>query len=296
MTRRPAVVLGFDMETDVGSWTPFYDGLVKGTPRLLRLLDRKRATSTFFFTGDAAREHPEVVRAARDAGHEVGNHSLYHETMGDEILPIPGLKPLLPSEVPGRLKAAEALITSALGRRPRSFRAPRLWGSTALLNALEDMDYVADASYPMFFHRDRLAPYHPSRRDWTRPGRMRILEIPNAADMGMRSRDPVGRDRDLWPIFRTQGSDAVMARLVSFARVVERRRLPLVICLYFHPWEFAPMPQGLIRYGEGAVLPDKFIVRNCGAPALRELSRLIDALRSRFNAEFLSADQLAATW
>ena len=32
------VVLGFDMETDIGSWTPFYEGLTKGTPRLLDLL------------------------------------------------------------------------------------------------------------------------------------------------------------------------------------------------------------------------------------------------------------------
>ena len=44
------VVLGFDMETDVGSWTPFYNGLLKGTPRLLRLLDRKDVAATFFFT------------------------------------------------------------------------------------------------------------------------------------------------------------------------------------------------------------------------------------------------------
>ena len=36
------VVFGFDMETDIGSWTPFWNGLLKGTPRILKLLDKAR--------------------------------------------------------------------------------------------------------------------------------------------------------------------------------------------------------------------------------------------------------------
>ena len=287
------VIFGFDMETDIGSWTPFYKALVKATPRLMSLLSKKKITGTFFFIGEAAKEHPEIVRMVRDAGHEVGNHSLYHETMGDELFPIPGIKPILPSEIPGRLREAEKWVRRALGRRPVSFRAPRLWGSTALVRALEDMRYIADASYPMFHFARQLAPYHPSTRDWTKPGRMKILEIPNVADMGMRSRDPYGRDRDLWPLFRTEGADAVMKHLESFARVVAAKGLPLVMCFYFHPWEFLAMPKGLIHYGEGSVLPDPFIVKNCGAVALRELAKLIDLLRSRFNARFITTQSLA---
>lgn len=290
------VVFGFDMETDIGSWTPFYNGLRKGTPRVLSLLRKKGVEATFFFTGDAAREHPEIVRMARNAGHEVGNHTLYHETVGEEMFPIPGIKPILPSEVPNRLREAHKWVRRALGRAPVSFRAPRLWGSTAMVRALEDMGYAADASYPMYFFKEQLAPYHPGRRDWTKPGRMKILEIPNVADMGMRSRDRYGRDRDLWPLFRTDGADVVMERLESFARVVARKRLPLVMCFYFHPWEFLAMPKGLIHYGEGSVLPDEFIVRNCGAVALRQLRRLIDRLRERFDARFMSAGHLAREW
>jgi len=87
-----------------------------------------------------------------------------------------------------------------------------------------------------------------------------------------------------------------MQRLESFARVVEKRRAPLVMCFYFHPWELIAMPQGLIHYGEGAVLPDKFCVRNCGAVAIRQLGLLIDRLRARFGARFLTAEQLAVAW
>ena len=33
-------VLGFDMETDIGSWTSFYDGFRIGTPRILEILSK----------------------------------------------------------------------------------------------------------------------------------------------------------------------------------------------------------------------------------------------------------------
>ena len=61
------VVLGFDMETDVGSWTPFYEGLVHGTPLLLNLLADKGVKATCFFVGQAAQDHPEVLRDVQAA-------------------------------------------------------------------------------------------------------------------------------------------------------------------------------------------------------------------------------------
>ena len=35
--RTITVLFGIDMETDVGSFTPFYEGVNNGTPRLLEL-------------------------------------------------------------------------------------------------------------------------------------------------------------------------------------------------------------------------------------------------------------------
>ena len=289
----PRVVLGFDMETDVGSWTPFYEGLVHGTPRVLDILAGHGIAATFFFTGDAAGQHPEIVALVQSAGQEVGCHSLYHETLGDELFPIPGLKPVLPEECYRRIEVATDAVENTLGEKVVSFRAPRLWGSTAMVNALEDLGYAADASYPMFFYEHRLTPYHPSRLDWTIDGEMRILEIPNFADMTIDSSDPHGRDRDQWPLFRTEGADKLILHVDNMLELYRRRELPAVLCFYMHPWEFHEMPQGLIHYGEGAVLPDPFIVKNCGEVALRELDRLVVMLKER-HAVFCAARDLAA--
>ena len=288
------VVLGFDMETDVGSWSPYYEGLLHGTPKLLRLLEERDATATFFFTGDSAREHPQVVRDVDAAGHEVGCHALYHETVGDPLFEIPGVKPLLPEEVPLRLRVATEWVAEALGDQPISFRCPRLWGSTAVVNALEDLGYVADASYPLYYYEERLAPYHPSREDWTQIGDLGLLEIPNFADMSIDSTDEYGRDRDQWPLFRTESAESLMVHLDAFVQYVTERGEPPVLCFYFHPWEFIDVPESY-TYGEGTVVPDPFLVENCGDYAVEQLGLAMDALAQR-GAVFTTARDLAASW
>ncbi|MDR1092698.1 MAG: polysaccharide deacetylase family protein [Clostridiales bacterium] len=208
MKEKFTVLLGIDVETDVGSFTPFYEGVRNGVPLLLDLLAGFGVKGTFYFTGDAARQNSGIARFTVKSGNEIGYHSLYHETVGDELFPIPGEKPLLPHEVEPRLKIAADWIFEACGVRPVSFRAPRLWGGTPVVNALEKLGYVSDASYPMYFHRKRFVPYYPSRNNWLDEGDGAVLEIPNFADMTMESKDaPLERDRDPWPAFRTEGAD-----------------------------------------------------------------------------------------
>ena len=293
--RRVIAAFGFDMETDIGSWTPFYQGVVKGTPRLLDLLSAHEVSATFYFTGHAARTHPEVVHAVDAAGHEVGCHSLYHETVGDELFSIPGTYPLLAEEVPLRLKRATEWVTAALGRRVVSFRSPRLFGSTAVVNALEALGYESDASYPLYYYRERLTPYHPNRSNWTAEGDSPMLEIPNFADLSIESKGPLGRDRDQWPKYRTEGAQSLLAAVDSFTAIAHGRGLPAVLCFYLHPCEFIEMPQDLIRFGEGAVQPDSFIVSGCGDHALRQLAAVLTGLRQR-GFVFCTARQIAKTW
>ena len=290
----PLVLFGIDVETDVGSFTPFYEGVRDGVPKLLDLFAKKGLPATFFFTGDAARRNPGAAReAARE--HEVGCHSLFHETLGDELFPLPGVTPVLPEEVELRVRRATEWVADASGRLPVSFRCPRLWGSTGVLNVLESLGYLCDASYPMYFYRRRFEPYHPDPSDWLQPGRMRILEVPNFADMLMTSADPpLERDRDHWPLFRTGDGSGIYRCVESFLRFTRERGLRTVLCFYFHPWEFVPV-RDRYDFGEATVLPHGFLTENCGDSALALLGRLADELK-RMGCRFVRADELARTW
>ena len=286
------VLFGIDMETDVGSFSPFYEGVQNATPKLLELFEKKDVKGTFFFTGDCARKNANIAKLVAGTDNEVGSHSLYHETVGDPLFPIPGIEPLLPHEVQPRLRISSEWVAEAAGIKPISFRAPRLWGSTTVVNALEELGYAVDASYPMFFYREQFAPYHPSRQDWLKKGDSKILEIPNFADMTMESKDPVlERDRDQWPLFRTEGAQYLLKRIESFLAFCDEKQVAKCLCFYMHPWEFHPMKSSL-NFGEATITPDEFIIKNCGDIALREIEVLIDGLKS-MGAAFRTAKELA---
>jgi peptidoglycan-N-acetylglucosamine deacetylase len=286
------VLFGVDMETDVGSFTPFYEGAKHGTPLLLDLFKQKGVSGTFFFTGDCAKENPDVAKMVDASGNEVGCHSLYHETVGDELFPIPGIEPLLPHEVKPRLALAKDWVEDASEAKVTSFRAPRLWGSTRMVNALEELGFTCDVTYPMYFYREQFAPYHPSREDWTQKGQSKVLEVPNFADMTMESNDPgLERDRDQWPLFRTKGGEYLLARSQAFLDFCDKKDVPRVLAYYIHPWEFWPMEESY-NFGEATVIPEKFITVNCGQNALDELAKVIDGLAA-IDAAFVTARDLA---
>lgn len=289
------VLFGMDMETDVGSFTPFYEGVKKATPMLLDLFAAKGIKGTFYFTGHAARNNPDSVKMVMETDNEVGCHSLFHETVGDELFSIPGVMPLLEEEVPLRLKRATEWVEEVALIRPKSFRCPRLWGSTAVVNALEALGYTSDASYPMYYYRNQFAPYHPDREDWTKQGDMKIVEIPNFADMVMESSDPgLERDRDQWPLFRTKSAEALMQKVRSYVQFVGQKGLPAVLCFYFHPWEFIPC-QTQYMFGEGGSCVQEFIVEGCGEKATREFAKLIDMLKG-LGARFVTAAELSGEY
>ena len=296
--REIQVVFGIDMETDIGSWTPFYEGVTKGTPLLLNLFAKKSIPVTAFWVADTARRFPEIVREIESAAHETGTHSLYHETVGDSLFEIPGTYPLLPEEVQPRIKLATDILEDIVGHKVVSWRCPRLFGGTHVTNALEALGYECDATYPMYFYNEQLFPYHPSQENWTEQGSLNLIEIIQFADMGMESKDDYGRDKDQWPLYRTQSTEDFIPHIESFMSYLEKNdqsQKPIVLCFYFHPWEFWEMPKGMIHFGEGGVLPDPFLTKGCGKYCLNQVELLIDWLKSK-EAAFLTAGQCARKW
>lgn len=50
----------------------------KHTPAILSALETGGATATFFVQGEAAERHPDIVRRAHAAGHQIANHGYAH--------------------------------------------------------------------------------------------------------------------------------------------------------------------------------------------------------------------------
>ena len=274
---RKTIILGFDMETDIGSWTMGDKGLTKGGPEILRILRNHKIQATFFFTGREAQNHPKLVRQIRAAGHEIGCHTMFHETIGNAVFDMPGANFVLPDEVPGRLELATRAVQQIAGIRPVSFRAPRLFGSTEMIRILEDLGYLADSSFPCYFHGRDFRPYHPSAKDWSKPGKMRILEIPVFYDTEGSQGGTRHRGRDQWPMLRLKGGP-------WFAHLC-RRMMPkarnhdgdAVLCVYLHPWEFVTMPR-TIRTDEATITFNTFLHKNCGRTHLNALDAFIEAM------------------
>ncbi len=105
--------------------------------------------------------------------------------------------------------------------------------------------------------------------------------------------DPFGRDRDQWPLFRTERAAALLGHVDNYVGFVRDRGLPAVLCFYFHPWEFVPMPESMFL-GEGTVVPDKFLIENCGPYALEQFGLALEGLLER-GAEFTTCAALAAS-
>ena len=164
----------------------------------LPVLDELGVHLTFFVVGcDAAVPANAVhLRAAVDAGHELGNHSYEHE---------PWLDRYTPERVAREIADAEEAIHSATGQRTLGFRGPGYSWSPALFEVLVDRGYLYDAStLPTYLGplarayyfwtarltraqreeratlfggaRDGLRPVRPYR--WSLPSGRTLLEIP----------------------------------------------------------------------------------------------------------------------
>ncbi|MDZ8031929.1 MULTISPECIES: polysaccharide deacetylase family protein [unclassified Nostoc] len=125
-------------------WQTYPSYLDIAVPRFLDILKQWDLTITVFIVGqDAALEkNTKAIQAIASAGHEVGNHSFYHD---------PWLHLYSENEIEEEVALAEEHIKRVTHQHPIGFRGPGYSFSPAVLKVLARRGYEYDAStFPTF--------------------------------------------------------------------------------------------------------------------------------------------------
>ncbi len=100
---------------------------------ILAILSANNIRSTFFITGKAAEDHPSLISAITNAGHEIGNHSYSH----------PDFTTVSYSTMQSQLSTTENIISGITGRSTKPyFRPPFGAYNSSVLQAVGDAGYT----------------------------------------------------------------------------------------------------------------------------------------------------------
>ena len=218
------------LSVDVEDW--YHDGglapggaaaerVVANTERLLDLLAARGARATFFFLGEVAERHPQLVRRVAAGGHEVGSHGQTHRPLAEQ----------LSGEFRDDVARSLAVLQDVIGARVHGYRAPYFsikagvrW-PIALLGELGlryDSSILAIDRPPGLELVSPRAPFRHANGVWEVPVAMlqllRFWHLPLASGAGLRLVPPRLLRRALARFERDVGAGV----------------------FYLHPWELDP--------------------------------------------------------
>lgn len=123
---------------DLG-WESFPSYLDTFIPLVLDLFDQLSLKITFFIVGQDAslKKNEEALKLITERGHEVGNHSFYHE---------PWLHLSSKDKIKREVLGTENHIYRVTGQKPMGFRGPGFSWSSDLLEVLAENNYIYDTS------------------------------------------------------------------------------------------------------------------------------------------------------
>lgn len=117
-TTQPLVALTFDDGPH-----PIY------TPAIIDILDAYGAKATFFVLGRHAEQHPSVLQALAESGHEIGNHSFYHHDLNKRR----------PEAIREEISRTDQIIVAAGYQDEIYFRPPYGHANFSVMSALKSM-------------------------------------------------------------------------------------------------------------------------------------------------------------
>jgi len=132
------IALTFDIERDCPSLFKTTEGIKRGLPKILSLLDEYNVASTFFITGDIAKLFPDTVKRIAEQ-HEVASHGYHHRRL-DHIT----------EREEFEIKRSKQLLESITRKEVQGFRAPRLLVCRELYEVLAKSGFKYDSSMSYF--------------------------------------------------------------------------------------------------------------------------------------------------
>lgn len=101
------------------------------TNQILNVLSEYGINATFFVIGENCERHPEIVERIKQEGHEIGNHTFYHNrpwTLSCEVLT-------------DELSRTASAVYNACGEMPSVFRPPEGVANGTVVSAAAKMNY-----------------------------------------------------------------------------------------------------------------------------------------------------------
>jgi polysaccharide deacetylase family protein (PEP-CTERM system associated) len=234
---KPTTVLSFDIEEhyriEAAAGLPPCPELTKATysrrveattRRLLQLLNDAGCQATFFILGEIAVQHPQLIRALHESGHEIASHGWNHESV----------RRLTPATFRDDISKSKDALEQVIGASIFGYRAPTfsVMRETAwAIDVLQECGFRYDSSiFPV--HHDRYgvpdAPTVPFRCAGPQGGKG-LIELPPLTLRSGLANLPLGGGG----YFRL-----LPLALLKAGIWLNRNHHPSVAMLYFHPWEF----------------------------------------------------------
>jgi len=273
------VLFGFDVEHDAEPFSATCEGVKKGIPLLLDILDTFDIHCTFNILASIIDDNFDLFKQIQQSGHELGCHSYDHEALSF----------LSDEEIYAQVEKATHEIHTKLGTRPVTFRAPYLLGNTFLINTLDKFHYLVDSSYPLAHYKKQVLPYHPSASNWTKKGKLSLLELPVSADPFITEPEK----SDIWPLWRIRGAKDTKDKIEHLIKTQNEYKKKNVITFYFHPWEFIELEK--IRIDVPEDHQEKIYGGN-GEKAVSNFKEIIRWLKTEKNATFLTMKEFRRIW
>jgi peptidoglycan/xylan/chitin deacetylase (PgdA/CDA1 family) len=113
-----------------------------GLWRLVELFARFGFKASFYVPGHVAEQHPDMLPALLDAGHEIGLHGYFHEIVSE----------ISDEEFTGAIEASLELFVKQTGKRPTGFRSPAWEMTPHMLSEVRRLGLSYDSSLSGFDH------------------------------------------------------------------------------------------------------------------------------------------------